>query len=86
VVSIDTGLNLMGSPYSFSNLARSFAGPAQAQTLGAGGAAAARPLPTSPLALYAATIPAQLSVATYTPVPADVAANTITLNVTNRGL
>ena len=32
LVSIDSGLTLAGSPYSFSNLIRSFSPPAQAQT------------------------------------------------------
>jgi hypothetical protein len=90
VVSIDTGLNLMGSPFSLSNVARVFTRPAQAQTLpvsaAISGTPTAVPQPTSPLsAFYAATIPARLGVATYTPVPPDVAANTLTLNVTNTG-
>ena len=93
VMAIDTGLNLMGSPYSFSRLARTFARPAQAQAIPVVGsvvpdAASSTEVPpaASPLSgIYAATIPAQLGVATYTPVPPDVAASTLTLNVTNRG-
>jgi uncharacterized protein len=91
VVAINTGLNLMGSPYSFSRLVSAFAAPGQAQAPLAGAAPAAddptsAPLPTSPLSvIYAPTLPTRLGVATYTPMPPEVAANTITLNVTNAG-
>ena len=89
-VSIDTGLNLMGSPYSLSNLARSLTYPQQAQAAAPGEPAplpSAVPLPTRPLAAVgpAATLSAKLGVATYTPAPADAAANTLTLNVLNSG-
>jgi sulfite exporter TauE/SafE len=88
VVAVDTGLNLMGSPYSFSRLARTFIEPAKdraplASAAPAAGVATTAPLPTSPLSVISA--PARLGVATYTPAPPEAAANTLTLNVTNTG-
>jgi uncharacterized protein len=70
LVSINTGLNLVGSPYSLSNVAQAFSRPA------ANTAVEAAPLPTSPLG-------AQTSAAS--PTLGANATNTLTINVGNAG-
>jgi hypothetical protein len=97
VVAVDTGLNLLGSPYSFSRLARTFTQPAQAQALPVVGSTAsavsnptAVPLPTSPLSVVNPT-PAPGGSPQADSAPATAAANaapkiaTVMLNVTNGG-